>query len=522
MEPTMEKRIDALFTRWQQGVCPGGQVAIRRKGELIYDKCFGYANVENELPVTDQSVFHVASVSKQLTVFAVLLLHEDGKLNVDDDIRQYVGDLVRFAQPVTIRNLFNNVSGIRDIWTLEMMRGVRIDDTITMQDAVSIIGRQNALNFEPENEYMYSNSNFVLLAVIVERVAGMTLNDFLKQRVFDPLGMHSTCVRQTYWQRIDHRAQSYHDNGSEFLHAVLNFGTYGATSLHTTAKDYLKWMRNYHEPVLCKPETLSLMMTVPTLQSGNPTDYAGGLRVGELGGHRYIQHSGVDAAFRASMMHIFDEDIDIVIFANTQNTLPPTASFRIARMLLGVEEPVLPDPPAYYTENFDEADAAGYYYDDLPMCVGVDVFRHKGQLCMREWFEPAPLTHIKGNMYRVGHLDNYLYLGEKAAYVVEGEVQLLHKANAAPRPAAHLTCFAGKYVSEELLTEYDVVYEDGALYLSHFRGGKHRLYPMRRDTFIGGAPLTLIVQFTRGSNNEVIGLTFSAPRIQHLAFSKVQ
>ena len=141
---------------------------------------------------------------------------------------------------------------------------------------------------------------------------------------------------------------------------------------------------------------------------------------------------------------------------------------------------------------------------------------------MREWFEPAPLTHIKGNMYRVGHLDNYLYLGEKAAYVVEGEVQPLHKAKAAPQPAAHLCAFAGKYTSQELLTEYDVVYEDGALYLSHFRGGKHRLYELRRDTFIGGAPLTLIVQFTRGSGNEVIGLTFSAPRIQHLAFSKVR
>lgn len=268
MTEQMKKQIDEIFHLWQNGVCPGGQVLIRQGGQFVYDRCFGYADIENRLPVTDDSVFHVASVSKQLTVFAVLLLQEDGLLDIDKDVREYIPELIRFDEPVTVRNLINNDSGIRDIWTLEMARGVRIDDTITQKDAITIIASQTQLNFPPETQYMYSNSNFVLLAEIAEKVSGKSLNDFLRERVFGPLGMTSTVIRDRYWQRIDNRARSFWDNGTEYFHSVLNYGSYGSTSLHTTAHDFMKWMDNYKNPKVCKKETIDIMMTVPKLKGG--------------------------------------------------------------------------------------------------------------------------------------------------------------------------------------------------------------------------------------------------------------
>ena len=147
MTEEMKKRIDQVYERWTNGLCPGGQVLIREKGEIVYDRCFGSSDIENRIPITDQTVFHVASVSKQFTVMAVLLLQEDGKLSLEDDIRAYIPDLVAFPQPMRIRALVNNISGLRDMMELLDLRGVRNVDTITQQDIRTILAHQRGLNY---------------------------------------------------------------------------------------------------------------------------------------------------------------------------------------------------------------------------------------------------------------------------------------------------------------------------------------------------------------------------------------
>ena len=520
MTEQMKKQIDEIFHLWQNGVCPGGQVLIRQGGQFVYDRCFGYADIENRLPVTDDSVFHVASVSKQLTVFAVLLLQEDGLLDIDKDVREYIPELIRFDEPVTVRNLINNDSGIRDIWTLEMARGVRIDDTITQKDAITIIANQTQLNFPPETQYMYSNSNFVLLAEIAEKISGKSLNDFLRERVFGPLGMTSTVIRDRYWQRIDNRARSFWDNGTEYFHSVLNYGSYGSTSLHTTAHDFMKWMDNYKNPKVCKKETIDIMMTVPKLKGGAETSYAGGLMIGELDGHRYFKHGGADAAFRSIIVGLPDDDIELVILSNTQNTPTDPAAMAVLRILLGLEAPKRAEIET--VENFDQSAAAGVYYADLPDAITLDVVEEGGKLFLVETFDKAPLTHVRGNLYQVGHLDEYLLLGPDAPAIIMGESSIkLQKADASPVPSEHLLRYEGRYESSEIETAYEVTERDGGLYLYHFRNGESRLYPIAHDRFVTDGQRSTFVQFTRGSGGAVIGLTFSYGRVQNLPFSKV-
>lgn len=520
MTEQMTKQIDDVFHLWQDGVCPGGQVLIRQGGQVVYDRCFGYADIENRLPVTDESVFHVASVSKQLTVFAVLLLQEDGLLDIDKDVREYIPELIRFDEPVTVRNLINNDSGIRDIWTLQMARGVRIDDTITQQDAVTIISNQTQLNFPPETHYMYSNSNFVLLAEIAEKISGKSLNDFLRERVFQPLGMTHTVIRDRYWQRIDNRARSFWDNGTEFFHSVLNYGSYGSTSLHTTAHDFMKWMENYKHPTLCKQQTIDIMMQVPTLKDGAETNYAGGLMIGELDGHRYFKHGGSDAAFRSIIVGLPDDDIELVILSNTQNTPTDPAAMAVLRIMLGLQAPKRPEIET--VENFDQSQAAGLYYVDLPDALAFEVVEENGKLFLVETFDNAPLQHVRGNLYKCGHLDNYFLLGAEApAMIMDGQPIKFKKADASPVPSEHLLRYEGRYESTEIETAYEVTERDGVLYLYHFRHGESRLYPIAHDRFVTGGRVGTFVQFTRGSGGAVIGLTFSFGRVQNLPFSKV-
>ena len=182
---TLQQKIDALFPLWQQETCPGAQVLVRHKGQLIYDRTFGMADVEKGIPMTHDHVFHVASISKQFTAMAILLLWEDGKLSLDADIREYISDLVAFDEPMPLWTLLHQVSGLRDMLELLDDSGVRNVDTITQQDIRTILAHQKGLNFPPMSRHAYCNSNYMLLAEIVERVSGKGFNAFLKERILD-------------------------------------------------------------------------------------------------------------------------------------------------------------------------------------------------------------------------------------------------------------------------------------------------------------------------------------------------
>ena len=515
------QKIDALFTLWQQGLCPGGQVLVRHKGEVVYDRCFGYADVENRLPMTRDHVFHVASISKQFTAMAVLLLQEDGKLSLDDDIRAYIPDLVAFPQPMRVRALMNQISGLRDMLELMDDSGVRNVDTITQQDLRQLLACQTGLNYEPETRHAYCNSNFMLLAEIVERVSGMGFNAFLKQRIFDPQGMTSTVVRENYWQMIPGRGVSYWDNGTEYFHCVLNYGNYGTTSLHTNARDLMRWMDNYRNPIICKPETMAEMLRVPVLATGEPTNYAGGLRVDKLDGHRYLKHAGEDAGFRAFVFRLLDDDVDVVIVGNTANIFTEEAAYNIARIVLGL--PVeLKAPAVASVAEFDEKTAPGFYFSRIPDAFTFTVFEKDGKFYMTDDCGPAPLTHVTGDLYRQGHLRHFVRLGENDPVLSTPEIDYrLQKAYDGPLTAEQLEGKSGRYESREVGTAYEVRQQGDKLMLWHFRRGLTPLYPVEDDLFVTTYARPCFVRFVRDEKGAVCGLTLSGNRVQELPFQKV-
>ncbi|MED1857407.1 serine hydrolase domain-containing protein [Brevibacillus reuszeri] len=529
MNVMVTAKIDSIFSRWQDGVCPGGQVLVRKDGEIIYDKCFGYASLEHKLPITGETVFHVASVSKQVTVMCVLLLHEDKLLDIDDDIRVYIADLVAFSEPVSIRNLMNNVSGVRDQWELLMLQGVRIDDTITQQDAKDVIASQAELNFPPLSRYMYSNANFTLLAEIVERVSGKSLNELARERIFAPLGMSQTCFKDRYWQMIPNRAESYKLVGSEYVHAVLNYGTYGATSLNTTATDFLKWMENLKNPVICNKETLSLLLACPTLLDGTISQYAGGIAVADpkmYKGRPFVGHDGSDAAFKSSTVRFTEEDIEIIIFSNTETVSLGSAVNQIADIVMGVEasQTVATEVPEFYRAEFDERDAAGLYFTRGEVSMIVEVTKQGDQLWMREGYGASPLSHLDGNRYRLSTLDADLFLGKSAGMRFGARFFELEKRENGSGNCEEWSGYTGKYESGEVRTRYEVLAEAGELFISHHRNGKHLMAQIAPDQFVASIGQNLFgitISFTRGDKGEVTGCLFSSSRLSNVAFTKV-
>ena len=185
----LEKSIDKIFKDFDHPAKPGAAVAVVQNGAVVFKKGYGSANLEYDIPVTPETIFHVASVSKQFTVFALLLLAEEGKLSLDDPIRKYISEVPDFGHEITLRHLATHTSGLRDQWDLLNLAGWRWDDVITKEHVLKMVSRQKELNFSPGDQYMYCNTGFTLLAEVVARISGKSFAEFTKERLFEPWKM---------------------------------------------------------------------------------------------------------------------------------------------------------------------------------------------------------------------------------------------------------------------------------------------------------------------------------------------
>lgn len=481
MNREFNHQVRELFSRWTEGVCPGGQILIRRSHETVYEQCFGYGNLENRIPITQDSIFHIASISKQFTVLAVLLLQEDKKLCVDDDIRKYVGDLVSFGEPVTIRQMFNNVSGLRDQWELLFMRGIKINDSIDMEDVNASIRLQKTLNFPPQEGYLYSNTGFHLLSVIVERLSGQSFPEFVKERIFTPLGMDRTVIRSSYSQVIPGLAYSYQDEGgSSFYYNPLNYSLYGPTAVNTCARDLVRIISEYESPSLFSRETVDTVLKAAVLKDGTEIEYCGGMMTHMFHGMKVYEHGGADAAYRGQLLWIPEKQLEIVLLSNTTSYLASKMAKKLAALALElpleaevrtVENACPPCPGIYVTALPDD-----------PFVMEVSRGR-EGFTMKREYTETALAEQADGS-YRVGSLDEYLvFHGDTVEHLLPARVVKLWKARTSD-PDLRLT--PGVYYQDETACRMEITEADGAYVIAHPRYGKTPLYFTRDHQGIFG------------------------------------
>jgi hypothetical protein len=189
---TESGRVDQLFAQWDRAGSPGASVAVARGDSVLFEKGYGYAQLEYGIPITPATIFHVASVSKQFTAFAIAMLANQGKLSLDDDIREHLPYVPDFGVAITPRHLIHHISGMRDQWNLLALAGWRLDDVITKEQVIRLVERQQELNFEPGAEYLYCNTGYTLLADIVEHITGQPFPEWMAENVFQPLAMNST------------------------------------------------------------------------------------------------------------------------------------------------------------------------------------------------------------------------------------------------------------------------------------------------------------------------------------------
>ncbi|MBM3420139.1 MAG: hypothetical protein FJY11_03285 [Bacteroidetes bacterium] len=373
------RAIDELFAQYHNGM-PGVAVAIERDGKVIYNKAFGIANLEHMVPNTTETVFEAGSVSKQFTAAAMLLLIQEGKLSVNDDVRKYVPELPDYGTPITIRHIFSHTSGLKDWGSLYGITGWPRTTRVYTQDlSFDIIFRQKSLNFIPGSQYSYSNSNYVLQALIVERITGKTLEQFTIERLFEPLGMKDTRWRSDQREIVKRRAVAYSGNQMRFLQNMPNENVHGPGGLLTTNADLLRWNRLLETPEIFTGEIARLRVEPGMLTSGRSAGYAAGLMIGEWNGFDEISHSGATGGYRAWLAWYPDKKLSVAILSNYASFDPAGAGRNIASIFLGRPVPgarmtvaVPGDGPFVPTAAMSEY-AGSYYSEDVDVTYKLEV-----------------------------------------------------------------------------------------------------------------------------------------------------
>ena len=541
LPPEMAAKVDKVFERWNRSDSPGCALGIYKDDRIAYTHGYGMANLNDDVPITPQTVFHVASMSKQFTAASILLLAQQGKLSLDDDVHKYIPELPDFGERITLQHLMHHTSGLRDQWSLLGLAGWRYSqDLITDDDVMSVLVHQKALNFKPGEKYMYSNTGFTLLALVVKRVSGMSLREFTTKNIFEPLGMTHTHFRDDHEEVIKHDALGYEQNGEgkPFRMSLTNFDTTGATSLHTTVGDLQLWDENFYHPRVGGPDFIQRMLQRGKLNSGKDQDYASGLSIGTYRGLPTVGHGGADAGYRSGIDRFPEQHFGAAVLCNAAEAEPGSLLHQVADIVLSgqFKESAAPTSTAnpggksvvamsaeqmkavagtYWKSDDDDYQRISLKNGALMLDFGSDEYHplkpfaeshfHVGEV---PWGNNLDLHFIPASSGKPAHLERSWDGGPPDVYEWVTTVD---------PSAEQLAEYAGAYVSEEIDPVFRFKVEGDKLTLLRLKNKPDQLRPTSQDIFTGR---TGTLRFIRDANHQVSGFVLNAGRIQGFQFSR--
>lgn len=313
--------VDALFAPWNRADGPGCAVAVVNDGKVVHERGYGMANLDYGIAITPDTVFYIASVSKQFTAAAIALLAEEKKISLDDDIRKYVPEIPAYQKPILVRHLVHHTSGLRDYLELWTKSGRSYADSIPEAEAIASIARQDALNFTPGSAYYYSNSGYFLLSVIMKRASGKSLSQYAQDKIFGPLGMTNTHFHDDRSRIVPNRATAYFKNKPEeavFSEFRTSYDLVGDGGVLTTVRDLVRWDQNFYQNKLGTrgQALIAQLESTEPLTNGKAGEYAFGLLRREIGGMKAIGHPGTFIGFKADYVRIPAQRTSMITLCN--------------------------------------------------------------------------------------------------------------------------------------------------------------------------------------------------------------
>jgi CubicO group peptidase (beta-lactamase class C family) len=520
-----EARVDQIFREFTARESPGCAVGVMRDGKLVLARGYGLANLEHGIPITPSTVFDIGSTSKQFTAASVVLLAQQGKLSLDDDVRKHIPELPDYGKTITLRHLLHHTSGLRDYIILMVLSGFDVDAVTNGDDALRLITRQKALNFPPGQDHLYSNSGYFLLSVVVERAGGKSLREFAEENIFAPLGMKSTHFHNSHSEIVPRRATGYAHGAGEFRIAVSRWEQTGDGSLYTTIEDLLRWDNNFYDRKVGGAALYDTLLRPGVLDSGKKLDYAMGLYVRERHGLQAIFHGGSWAGYNAELIRFPERRLSVACLCNLARAGAGELADKVAAAYLDVPAPAA--GPLVAEEKIEEtalSEAELGAYAGLYGNSTTNTFRQVAVTSGKLYVET--FNFGKFRMAPVGK-DRFRVVGVPFHHEMvfqEGRVELLRDGKRFERLARQaepdlkaLAEYAGVYECEELEGRHTVTANGRALSVRAGRTPLRTLQPVAKDIFVGG-PFQF--RFQRDAEGRVTGYTLDAGRVRGLAFQR--
>ena len=508
------------FTKAYVAPGPGCAAAVSVNGETVFEKAFGLADLEFNVPNTPQTIFESGSVAKQFTAAAIVLLQQDGKLSLEDPVRKYIPELPDYGSPLTIRNLLNHTSGIRDWGTVMTLTGAGRGDRVITQDlALDVITHQRALDFTPGAEYSYSNSGYNLLAIIVERVSKQKFPAFLDERLFKPLGMNHSSLRDDYTRIVPGRAQAYSRQGTGPWRLNMPFmNVYGNGGMLTTVGDWLKWNAMLDSKSLGAP-LVDALETRGVLNDGRKIAYALGLEVRTYKGLKDVSHGGSTAGYQTFLARYPDNKVSVAVMCNGTSPGAGGIAANITDEIFG------PYPETPRTEPAKVSE------DELKKFVGIwrsEKTHAPARFVVENGvsrFSGARLVPMGGGQFAVGS-DQLKFAFDKdgkptsADFIdSDGEVSRFVPEREWTPTTEELASFKGEWFSEEAGATYTVAIEADKAFIKQRPATSFTMQPLYKDHFgVQG----YVFWFTRDKNGKVAGMHVGASRMRDMPFVRVK
>jgi CubicO group peptidase (beta-lactamase class C family)/lysophospholipase L1-like esterase len=513
--PDSDSAVDALFAEWTDET-PGCAVGVSQRGEILLERAYGSADLEHGIPNRPDTIFEAGSVSKQFTAAAVLLLAKDGRLSLDDPVRRYLPELPYYASPVTIRQMLQHTSGLRDwgsiAWIAGAPRGTR---AYTHAHVLDILKRQESLNFAPGTRWSYSNSGYNLAAVLLSRVSGEPFAEFTRRRLFEPAGMTRTSWRDDYTRVVKDRAIAYAASDGRYVLDMPFENVHGNGGLLTTVGDLLRWNDYLASPPAADADWVRTMHTGGVLEGGGATGYAFGLGIGRYKGRPEVRHSGTTGSYRAFLARYPDEGLSIAVLCNAGDSKPRQVLRAVADLYL--EAAPEPDPaPATLKLPAAALDAIAGLYRNIDRGDVIRIERAGDGLSLGG---ETPLIALSPSRLTDGEGTTFEMDGAGRALMDEGTGApvVLERVTQASPTAVQLEELAGRYASTEAETAFVAQVRDGALELLQRPDIRYPLTPLYPDAF--DSEIGTIV-FRRDAAGAVTALSVVQDRVWDLRFRR--
>tara|TARA_B100000809_G_scaffold264456_1_gene320323 strand:- start:917 stop:2569 length:1653 start_codon:yes stop_codon:yes gene_type:complete len=519
----LNTKIESLIPPAVNNTTPGFVIGVIQKGELIFSKGYGLANLSYNIPNDPKMAYNIGSVSKQFLGYAFAMLHVEGKLNIDEPVSKYLENWPEFDEIVTLKHLLNHTSGYREAYTMSRLAGRVIGvDRLSRSECLNVVRKQPKLEFEPGSQFTYNSTAWVILAEVLEKVTGQPADEWLEANILNPLEMKNTYIESFVGEVIPNAAESYNYNKNKgYTNSKSNRAIFGAADINTSIEDLTKWVNNFKTLKAGGKEAMELFLTPFNLDDNPKTGYALGIQVGFHKGVKFYSHNGGHASFVTQLRYYPEEEIGIITMSNLGGkgaiSTGKIAEFLLEGQMKSKKEKT--NDSVFKMDKNELKKFAGIYISPTlnkttPIVMENDTLVIWGR---------SKLIPTSPNSFRTKNWDGKFEIktqpdGSLQLEIIGDSKTIYNKFPESSQTLKELKEYEGEYWSEEIETVYHLKIENEKLIIEHRWLGKVKLNLISVDFFKSNRGWHLKVE--RSEENKITGFNINSGRTLNVFFKR--